>query len=56
MFKCKACGYTANADFNGAGNIRLKGLALLGAGASNTQTRSDPDNRAGIIASAIPAL
>ena len=56
VFKCKSCGYTANADFNGAGNIRLKGLALLGAGASNTRTRSDFGNRAGTIASAIPAL
>ena len=56
VFSCKACGYTTNADFNGAGNIRLKGLELLGAGASNTHTRSDPGNRAGTIASAIPAL
>lgn len=32
-FACKACGHTDNADHNGAGNIRLKGLALLGAGA-----------------------
>ena len=56
VFSCKACGYTTNADFNGAGNIRLKGLALLGAGASNTHTWSDPGNRAGTIASAIPAL
>ncbi|MFZ1005716.1 MAG: transposase [Candidatus Sulfotelmatobacter sp.] len=56
VFSCKSCGYTANADFNGAGNIRLKGLALLGAGASNTPTRSDFGNRAEIITSAIPAL
>ena len=56
VFSCKACGYTTNADFNGAGNIRLKGLALLGAGASNTHTRSDLGNRAETIASAIPAL
>ena len=56
VFSCKACGYTTKADFNGAVNIRLKGLALLGAGASNTHTRSDPGNRAETIASAIPAL
>lgn len=46
VFKCKACGYAANADFNGAGNIRLKGLLLLGAGASNTRTRSDSGDHA----------
>lgn len=34
-FCCKKCGFTANADWNGAGNIRLKGLELLGAGAFN---------------------
>ena len=56
VFSCKSCGYTINADYNGAGNIRLKGLALLGAGASNTHTRSDLGNRAETIASAIPAL
>jgi IS605 OrfB family transposase len=34
-FVCKACGYTTNADGNGAANIRLKGLAMAGAGAFN---------------------
>lgn len=45
VFSCKSCGHTANADHNGAGNIRLKGLALLGAGASTTQTRKAPAGR-----------
>lgn len=56
VFSCKVCGYTANADYNGAGNIRLKGLKFLGAGISDTQTRSIVGNRADIIASAIPSL
>lgn len=34
-FCCKKCGFATNADWNGAGNIRLKGLKLLGAGAFN---------------------
>ena len=34
-FVCKSCGHTACADENGAANIRLKGLALAGAGAFN---------------------
>lgn len=34
-FVCKSCGHAENADRNGAGNIRLKGLALLGTGAFN---------------------
>lgn len=34
-FACRRCGHTANADTNGAINIRLKGLELLGAGAIN---------------------
>lgn len=34
-FTCKSCNHTENADRNGAGNIRLKGLALLGTGAFN---------------------
>jgi transposase len=40
VFLCKKCGYTANADYNGAGNIRLKGLELLGTGVSTTPTRT----------------
>lgn len=32
LFCCKKCGHTTNADWNGAGNIRLKGLELLGTG------------------------
>jgi IS605 OrfB family transposase len=56
VFKCRACGYTANADFCGAGNIRLKGLVSLGSGASNAQTRSGVRHRANITASAIPGL
>ena len=56
VFSCKSCGYTVNADENGAGNIRLKGLVSLGAGASNTRTRSDSGNLARTIASAIPGL
>jgi putative transposase len=55
-FRCTACGHTANADHNGAGNIRLKGLALLGAGASNTHTRSGVGQPADITASAILSL
>lgn len=53
VFSCKVCGYTANADFNGAGNIRLKGLKLLGAGAPDAHTRSAVGNRADTSASAI---
>lgn len=34
-FACKSCGHSENADRNGAGNIRLKGLVLLGTGAIN---------------------
>lgn len=34
-FVCKSCGHTACADENGAANIRLKGLAMAGAGAFN---------------------
>lgn len=34
-FVCKKCGHTTNADANGASNIRLKGLELLGTGAFN---------------------
>ena len=34
-FVCKSCGHTACADENGAASIRLKGLALAGAGAFN---------------------
>ncbi len=35
-FCCKQCGHTTNADWNGAANIRLKGLEMLaGAGAFN---------------------
>lgn len=34
-FACKACGHTENADRNGAGNIRLRGLKVLGTGAIN---------------------
>ena len=34
-FACKKCGHTDNADRNGAGNVRLRGLALLGTGAFN---------------------
>lgn len=34
-FACKSCGHAENADRNGAGNIRLKGLTLLGTGAFN---------------------
>ena len=34
-FVCKSCGHAACADSNGAANIRLKGLALAGAGAFN---------------------
>ena len=32
-FCCKACGYMSHADENGASNIRLRGLELLGTGA-----------------------
>lgn len=40
IFSCKICGHTTNADHNGAGNIRLKGLAMLfGSGSSETHTR-----------------
>lgn len=34
-FACKACGHTEHADRNGAANIRLKGLLLVGTGAFN---------------------
>ncbi len=34
-FVCKKCGHTDHADRNGAGNIRLKGLKMLGTGAFN---------------------
>jgi putative transposase len=34
-FVCKSCGHTDQADKNGALNIRLKGLELLGTGAFN---------------------
>jgi putative transposase len=33
-FHCKSCGHTAHSDENGARNIRLKGLKLLGSGDS----------------------
>lgn len=39
VFSCKKCGHTTNADRNGAGNVRLRGLVLLGLGASVTRTR-----------------
>lgn len=32
VFCCNACGFSIHADENGARNIRLKGLAVLGAG------------------------
>lgn len=35
QFACKRCSHTANADTNGAGNIRLEGMELLDAGAFN---------------------
>lgn len=38
VFACKSCGHTANADLNGAGNIRSKGLLLLGSGTSVART------------------
>ncbi len=56
VFSCKACGYTTNADYNGAGNIRLKGLALLGAGASDTHTRSAACDGVSLYTSAIHGL
>jgi IS605 OrfB family transposase len=34
-FCCVVCGHTAHADTNGAENIRLKGLEILGSGAFN---------------------
>lgn len=34
-FACKSCGHAENADRNGAGVIRLRGLAMLGTGAFN---------------------
>lgn len=38
-FRCKSCGFAANADVNGAENIRVKALAILDAGArSDAQT------------------
>lgn len=45
VFSCKKCGHTTNADKNGAGNIRLKGLVLLGSDASDIHTRKAPDAR-----------
>lgn len=42
VFSCKVCGHSVNADLNGAGNIRLKGLLFLGSGASDTLTRKAP--------------
>jgi IS605 OrfB family transposase len=56
VFSCKLCGYTTNADWNGAGNIRLKGLELLGAGASDSHTRRAVGSSADISPSAILAL
>lgn len=35
LFLCKSCGHTSHADENGANNVRLKGIALLGTGAFN---------------------
>ena len=49
-FVCKGCGHTENADSNGAANIRLKGLELVGAGAFNHP------NAETMGPSAIPAL
>lgn len=33
VFCCKKCGHAANADWNGASTIRLRGLKMLGTGA-----------------------
>lgn len=49
IFLCKSCGYTANADHVGAGNIRLKGLVVLGSGASDARTRQTPASVAGSV-------
>ncbi len=35
-FLCRSCGFAANADWNGAENIRVKALDALGAGACST--------------------
>lgn len=44
-FECVGCGYRANADQNGAGNIRLKALASsLPEDESISQVRSDPSS------------
>lgn len=48
VFRCQSCGYTANADFVAAANLRQKGIALLARPLSDGPSCQPPVSLSGI--------